>query len=120
VSFVCVAGPQSVLAVVCNVVSPKRVCSVHFTMRSACERRNTNREWEIMQPGGLLVEWLRARIVLIKIKRVPHHRARAGMSNPGAGERWFVVWLRLPRNVARLLRLTALAGELTRIRCIVC
>lgn len=51
-SFVYGAGPRFVVAVVCNVVRPKRVCSVHSTMRSACERRNTNREWEIMQPGA--------------------------------------------------------------------
>ena len=68
----------------------------------------------------LLDEWLRARIVLIKIKRVPHHRARAWMSTQGlASYWWLVVWLGLPRNVARLLRLITLAGELTRIRSIV-
>jgi hypothetical protein len=52
VSFVYVAGPRFVMAAACNVVSPKRVCSVHSTMRSACEQRNTNRGWEIMQPGA--------------------------------------------------------------------
>lgn len=41
-----------------------------------------------------------------------------GLASCG-GSPWLVVWLRLPRNVARLLRLTALAGELTRTRCIV-
>lgn len=102
---------MSLSSSVCNVVASSER-SLHVTVKS-CEERNRKRARELMWPGCLVVEWLRARILVNKLKRVapPKH----GLGTPTHQPWWVVVWSRLPSNVAWLVGRST-SGTITRIR----